>query len=302
MPRKPLADPPGLTRRLKALSKAIPAASALSSSLLVINTAQLASLAVRPLSRRAFRAFNRQAADSWWGWCVELAERLHGTHLVLSGDPIPAGESALVVINHQQMADITFMMQFARSKGRLGDMRWFVKDVLKWVPGVGWGLWMMGAFMVKRDWNADRASIERTFAGIRRDKVPVWVLLFVEGHRIRPDRVAESQAFARERGLPVLEHVLVPRTKGFTATVQGLREHVDAVYDITIGYQEGVPSLWQYIQGFATEAHLHTRRYPIADLPEGEEQLGAWLMQRFQEKDRLLAGFYETGAFPIGHG
>ncbi len=297
MPRKPLADPPGLKRRLRALTKAVPASALLGSSLLAINTAQLASLAVRPFSPRTFRAFNRWGADTWWGWCVELAERLHGTHLVLSGDPVPEGESALVVINHQQMADITFMMQFARSKGRLGDMRWFVKDVLKWVPGVGWGLWMMGAFMVKRDWNADRESIERTFAGIRRDRVPVWVLLFVEGHRIRPDRLEESQAFARERGLPVLEHVLTPRTKGFTATVQGLREHVDAVYDVTIGYEEGVPSLWQYAQGFATRAHLHVRRFPMAGLPEGDDELGAWLVGRFQEKDRLLAGFYETGEF-----
>ena len=43
--------------------------------------------------------------------------------------------------------------------------------------------------------------------------------------------------FAKAKGLPEPKHVLIPRTKGFVATVQGLRDDLlDAVYDVTIWY------------------------------------------------------------------
>lgn len=300
MPQRPLPDPPDPARRLAALAKVLPAAGFLGSTLLAFNAAQLATVAVRPFSRKVFRGFGRWGADTWWGWSVTLAKKLHGTHLVVTGDPIPPRESAIVVVNHQQMADITFLMQFARSKDRLGDMRWFVKDVLKWVPGVGWGLYLLGTFFVKRDWAADRAGIERTFASFRRDNVPLWLLLFVEGTRVTEAKLPKSQAHARKQGLPPLRHVLFPRTKGFTGSVIGLREQLAAVYDVTIGYPDGVPTLAQYMLGYADRAHFHVRRYPLADLPADEDGLSRWLIDRFYEKDELLERFYADGRFPEG--
>jgi 1-acyl-sn-glycerol-3-phosphate acyltransferase len=298
MPLPPLPDPPGTARRLRALAKLTPAVAFLGPSLLAFNAAQLGSLAVRPFSRRAFQSFARWGADTWWGWCVTLAQRLHGTHLIVTGDPVPPEESAVVVVNHQQMADIVFLMMYARSKGRLGEMRWFVKDQLKWVPGVGWGLYLLGTFFVKRDWSEDQARIEQTFASFRRDRIPLWLLLFVEGTRLRPAKLERSRAYARERGLEPLAHLLFPRAKGFVGSILGLRDRLDAVYDVTIGYEDGVPTLWQLMQGFVTRAHLHVRRFPIVDLPAGEDELSRWLIERFYEKDALLDRFYADGRFP----
>jgi len=285
---------------LSGLARGLPAATFLSSSLLLINAAQMGSLLLLPVSRSAFRRFNRLAADTWWGWSVSLAKHLYDTHVVLSGDELPARENAIVLANHQQMTDITFLMFLARAKGRLGDMKWLVKDVIKFVPGVGWGMLFLDCVFVKRNWAADRASIEATFARLNRDRVPVWLLSFPEGTRITPDKHASSCAFARERGIEPFHELLVPRTKGFCACVRGLRGHVDAVYDVTIGYPHGVPGLWQYTKGFATEAHLHVRRYAIAELPEADDALAAWLMARFREKDVLLRRFRQEGCFAPG--
>jgi len=47
-------------------------------------------------------------------------------------------------------------------------------------------------------------------------------------------------------------------------------------------------------------AHLHVRRFPVGDLPAGDEELARWLYLRFQEKDRLLDHFYRHGRFPEG--
>jgi hypothetical protein len=91
--------------------------------------------------------------------------------------------------------------------------------------------------------------------------------------------------------------LLLPRTKGFVATVHGLRGLVTAIYDVTIGYPDGVPTLWQYIQGLAPVAHVHLRRYPIESLPHGDEELRRWLIERFSEKDALLSRFRDAGSF-----
>jgi 1-acyl-sn-glycerol-3-phosphate acyltransferase len=196
------------------------------------------------------------------------------------------------------MPDITFLMDLARRKDRLGDMKWLVKDVIKYVPGVGWGMLFIDCVFVKRDWAADQESIRRAFAKLRDNRVPVWMLSFSEGTRLTAEKLARSQAYAREHGLPVPRHTLVPRTKGFVATVEGLRDHVGAVYDVTLGYEGGVPTLWQYIQGFAPRAHVHVRRFPIADIPTDEDALAEWLLERFREKDDLLDRFYRDGNFP----
>lgn len=298
MPLPPLPDPKRKRDRIRGLSRAIPAVSFLGSTLLAFNAVQTASLGVRLVSLPAFRKFNRWAADTWWGWCVTGGELLHDVKLIITGDDVPMRENAIVVVNHQNMADITFLMAYARSKDRLGDLKWFVKKPIKYVPGVGWGMVFLDCLFVERQWTADRSSIEATFKRILDGDVPIWLISFVEGTRVTPDKIERSRAYAQERGIEPLEHLLVPRTKGFVASVQGLRSHIGAVYDLTLGYVEGVPTLWQYIQGYAPRAHLHVRRYPIDKLPESDDELSVWLHDRFVEKDQLLAHYYEHGVFP----
>lgn len=298
MPLPPLAEPQAASDRVLAAATSLPVAGALFGSLIAINAVQTGSLAIRPLSRHTFRRVNRFVADTWWGWCVEATESRHGTRLVVTGDDVPMRENAIVVANHQEMPDITVLMAYARTRGRLGDLKWFVKDPIKYVPGIGWGMLFLDCLFVKRDWSDDRASIEATFERITRDKVPLWLVSFVEGTRIQPEKLAASQRFARERGLNVPQHTLVPRTKGFAATVTGLRHHVDAIYDFTIGYVDGVPTLWQFVKGYVKRIHLHVRRYPMAEIPETPEGMARWLQDRFVEKDALLAHYYEHGVFP----
>jgi 1-acyl-sn-glycerol-3-phosphate acyltransferase len=294
MPLPPLKDSSGPLAGLRAL--ALLAAGFL--TLLFFNAIMLASLLLLPLSRRAFRAVNRWCADTWWGWCVIAAERINGSEVVFTGDDVPARENALLVANHQEMPDITAIMKFCMTKDRLGDMKYFVKKQLKWVPGMGWGMQFLDCLFIDRDWASDREHIERTFARLVDDKVPVHLVSFVEGTRLTSTKLAAAQEYARENELHVPRHVLVARTKGFAATVQGLRSHITAVYDLTIGYEHGVPTLWQYIKGLVRRIHVHVRRFPVAELPHSAEDLRQWLQDRWREKDELLEDFYATGAFP----
>ncbi len=297
MPLPPLQDPENLGRRVYGFCVGVPAAAFLFVSLLVFNLLQLFTLLVWPISGQAFRALNRQLAGIWWGLSVWLSERLYGVHVTVSGDPVPMAENAIVIANHQQMPDINFLLVYASTKGRLSDLKWMVKYPMKFVPGAGWGMAMLGCLFLRRDWAKDRASVLRTFAGLVQHRVPMWFMSFPEGTRLTPDKLAKAQVYAQKLGEPVLQHLLVPRTKGFVASVQGLRGHVAAVYDVTIGYPDGVPTLWQYTLGYVRRVHLHVQRFVLSDLPDEEEALTAWLKARFVAKDALLSAYYAHGDF-----
>lgn len=297
MPLPPLKNPESLIERLKQLSTAVPVSGYLMSTLALFNVMQTMSLGALPFSKKAFRKINRELANAYWTTCDDCARVFNDAELILSGDDVPQKESVIVIANHQEMPDITWLMNLARQKERLGDMKWFIKDEFRWVPGIGPGLKFLDCLFVKRDWAEDADTINGVFKRIIDDKIPIWLMLFPEGTRFTPEKLKRADAYAEKAGLKKTSHVLQARTSGFVASVQALRQHIDAVYDITIAYEEGVPTLWQYVKGTNRRAHLNVRRIPISEMPESKDELTTWLHESFQRKDSLLEAFYEDGAF-----
>jgi hypothetical protein len=79
-------------------------------------------------------------------------------------------------------------------------------------------------------------SLLRSFASTS-TTVPVHLLLFPEGCPEGDDRramIAKSIEFAKRDGRPQLKHLLLPRTTGFYASLESLREASTVVYDVTM--------------------------------------------------------------------
>lgn len=260
----------------------------LGSCILVLNACQILSLVVRLFSSRAFYWLNRTFAGWFWGLCVFFMERIWRVEILQSGDPIPPGEKVILFCNHQQMPDVLALMPLAKKKQRLPDLKWFVKDPIKWVPGVGWGMLFLDCIFLKRDWTRDAQRVQKTFANLVGHGLPFWLISFSEGTRITPEKLQKSQDYSKRNQLPVFQNVLFPRTKGFTASVTALRENIDAIYDVTLRYEPKIPTLWQFIKGEVPRVHLLVRRFPVATLPRSEAGLSDWLIERFAEKDRVL--------------
>jgi lysocardiolipin and lysophospholipid acyltransferase len=273
-------------------------AAFLFATILTANAIQMLSLIIRPFSIRAFRAINCAVAGTWWSMSVVMGHLIYGIKGIYSGDDVPVKENAVVFANHQQMPDVLILLELAMAKRRIGDLKWIVKHALKYVPGMGWGLQFLDCLFLKRNWMSDKVLIEKTFSKFRREQIPLWLVSFPEGTRITDTKLIKSQEFSRRHGEVVLENVLFPRTKGFVASVEALRDHIHAVYDVTIGYPKGIPTLWDWIQGWTREFHIHIRRYPVASLPQTEDRLSGWMVDRFREKDALLKHFHERGYFP----
>ena len=69
--------------------------------------------------------------------------------------------------NHVWGCDWLTLFSLASRKGMLGACRVFAKDVVKYLPGFGWGIYLLGSVFLKRDWNRDRAAIDSTFRMLR---------------------------------------------------------------------------------------------------------------------------------------
>jgi 1-acyl-sn-glycerol-3-phosphate acyltransferase len=254
--------------------------------LVPVNVFQVLSLLILPLNRRWFMRFNMEIKQRF---CAAVARGawLCGNSLQLTGDR-PRVENTLVFANHQSMIDIILIWMWATPLRTVGWIKWFAKDSLKYVPCVGWGMMFVNTLFVKRDWAKDADSIRATFAKLRNGSLPTWLVIFPEGTRMKPAKLAASQAYAKAKGLEVFDHVLMPRSKGIHASLQGLSGHLASVYDITIQYLGPIPSLTEFFTVGGFNVIFHVKRYEIAELPTRERELNQWLMTSFAGKNKLL--------------
>eukprot|EP01105_Mastigella_eilhardi_P003710 TRINITY_DN1483_c0_g1_i3.p2 TRINITY_DN1483_c0_g1~~TRINITY_DN1483_c0_g1_i3.p2 ORF type:complete len:161 (-),score=46.50 TRINITY_DN1483_c0_g1_i3:39-521(-) len=143
----------------------------------------------------------------------------------------------------------------------------------------------------------DREKIDKTFAHMHTMGTPYWLVSFLEGTRQTPEKYASSVTYAKKKDLPVLKHLLLPRTKGFVATVQSLRnDRCKALYDLTIAYAGDKPGLFTHTDN--CNVYLHVRRYELNELPTTEQDLHDFCLKLWVQKDELLDHFAAHGAFP----
>jgi len=252
--------------------------------------------------RRTFQKVASAIAHFYWTYMLKNLEIWGRWEVEISGDAIPMRESAFIIANHRWGLDWLMIFTVAARKGRLGVMKLFAKDSIKWIPGIGWGLWLLDFPFLSRNWTNDVRTIDRTFQSLKDRRLPFWLVSHLEGTRLTESKVKQSQDFAKKKDLPVFKNVLLPRTKGFIATVSSLRkaDAVKVLYDITIMYEDGRkdPRIFNAAVRQGGRVSLHVKRYLISDLPTNEEELTQWLYDRWREKDQLIESFLKTGHFP----
>jgi len=277
------------------LFKGIIASACLAFGLFLVNLAQLLSLLLAPFSYMAFKKINRWIAQVFWSMCVGLLVYWLRIEIHYEGalDEL-RDENALVIANHQSFADVAMVMTLAIKPDRLGDLKWMGKDVLKWIPLMGWAMFLIDTVLLKRNWMQDQDTLKKTFSRFLNHPIPFWLVNFPEGTRFTPSKLASAQAFAKKQGLKVPEHVLIPRPKGFTHSMQTLRPKVRSVIDVSIYYPDFIPSFWDLLRGAIRTAHVRVKRYPIESLPSDDAGIHAWLKDRFVEKDQWMSFMYQS--------
>ncbi|KAH9845732.1 Acyltransferase C-terminus [Teratosphaeria destructans] len=240
-------------------------------------------------------------AEAIWRGIQRIFTRSNGADIVVSGaENLPQGESAIVVSNHVEWTDFYMIQELAGRVGMLGRCRWFAKQQLRWVPFLGWGLWAMGMPLVSRKWTSDQKEMDRVFKGVLQRQWPMWLIAYSEATRYTASKRLQAEAWCRTNNRSLGLHLLYPRTKGFIACVQKLRQtpSMKAVYDITVAYAKDDKVFQQppkFVESVLTASlsekwrfFVHVDRHPLETLPQTEEGLAQWLEDRWVEKgDRL---------------
>jgi lysocardiolipin and lysophospholipid acyltransferase len=166
-------------------------------------------------------------------------------------------------------------------------------------------MWFLDFVFLSRNWYSDSVPIQKTFQRLNSSELPFWVICHAEGTRLSPKKLEISQKFAKANDLPILNNVLIPRTKGFCALIEGLRSRCDSVYDFTIVYDHQritPPSAIGFVLSRflvkPIQVNVHVRRWKISEIPKERGQLEAWLVKVWQEKEELIENFFKIGKFP----
>ncbi|GAM28970.1 hypothetical protein SAMD00019534_121460 [Acytostelium subglobosum LB1] len=256
------------------------------------------------LSRNLFRKITNKISNTGWPLFTLAFEVLGRNKLIFTGDDLLAAQktdrNALVVLNHTYHCDWLLSFSLGERLGRIGNIKIAMKDVIKYIPFVGVGIWAMGFIFLSRRWQDDQKKINKAFSHLKQDGEPFWFVTHPEGSRLSPKSLAECQRFARERGnVPLLENILLPRLKGFVSSVVALRDETDAIYDMTAAYAKPPGGFIQMLYGnHPSQIHIHLRRFDMAKLPKDEAEVGTWLYNLYKEKDDLLKHFKTHGHFP----
>jgi 1-acyl-sn-glycerol-3-phosphate acyltransferase len=194
-----------------------------------------------------------------------------------------------------------------------GRIHVVLKESLKKLPFLGWGMALSKFIFLKRNWEEDKAGLANHLQSLNNVEDPMWLMFFPEGTNLAPSTRQKSKKWAEENGLKDFQHVLLPRSTGLHFVLLKLRETVDYVYDCTVGY-EGVKR-GEYAQDIYTieasllnghppkSVNMYWRRFKISTIPLDDiNRFGIWLRARWAEKDALMEQYMRTGRFPADEG
>lgn len=105
--------------------------------------------------------------------------------------------------------------------------------------------------------------------------------------------------------MPVLKHHLIPRTKGFTASLPYLKEKCPSILDIQLVFKKNdkvEPTIGNLLHGRGVTGYMHVRRIDMKSLPDNEEEAAEWMQEFFRFKDKLQDSFHTHGDFFTGTG
>lgn len=275
----------------------------LCASLIVTCVQILLSILVFPFSPYTYRVVNAYLMLSYWSMFVWLVEWWGCVEVRAYGEQKDwdhfGTESALCVSNHRSDVDWAIGWVFAQRSGCIGGTRAMIKEEAKWVPVVGWSMWFSEYLFLARNYAKDQTTIKDGYDRLRRFPLFFWVALFVEGTRFTEEKLQAAQEFARQAGVPVPRHTLVPRTKGFVMSVQELRGHTGAVYDFTVNYPTGAPkpTFTNILKRKHSYIDVHLRRVPMAEIPNDTEGAAKWCQDIFIKKDSILDVYIANNGF-----
>lgn len=211
-------------------------------------------------------------------------------------DGLDYQHSYLITSNHQSWVDI-LVLQYVLNR-RIRPLKFFLKQVLIWVPVIGLAWWALGfpfmkryskAYLAKHPEKAgkDLETTRRTCARFRGK--PTAIFNFAEGTRFTPHKHRQQQS--------PYKHLLKPKAGGIAFVLDAMGEQLQSIVNVTLHYPGGAPGFWDLLCGRVKHivVELEEVQIPAAFLGRNYDQdetyrlaFQQWINQLWQDKDDLL--------------
>jgi len=297
-------------------------------TVLRINASQFLGAPLYLINEDWYNAWIAFTKQSWGLLTMTMTQWWAPTTVRISGDSTMRGQllktvdgsvlcnfpqRMILIANHQIYTDWLYLWWIGYTAGMHGRIYVVLKESLKRIPVIGWGMQFSQFIFLKRKWEQDKPRLAAHLQKFNKPKDPMWLMLFPEGTNLAPSTREASKAWADKNGIKDMQHTLLPRSTGLHFMLQELSKTVDYVYDCTIAY-EGVPR-GEFAQDIFTvgasyfggkppkSVNMYWRRFAIASIPlDDTKKFDLWLRQRWVEKDKFIEDFYRHGKFPADEG
>ena len=218
-------------------------------------------------------------------------------------DDVSLDKWYLVISNHQSWTDIILLQSYLY--GKIPPLKFFTKQQLIWVPGIGLAMYVLGFPYVKRVSkaqikanpnlrNADRDNIAEACKGFKNH--PTSILNFLEGtRRTSAKQLNQSSDY---------KNLLKPKIGGIEYVIKDMGDYLHKLIDVTIVYPDGTPTFWQFVKGECRSVKFVVSHYDIPkqvlvdnDI-ERRSSLSAWIKTIWMQKDQQISEMTQTTNVP----
>lgn len=244
----------------------------------------------------------------WFSFASGLLEFLVGirfpVHCGASSEKVRSIVSTkraiLVICNHRTRLDWMFLWVLFGRLRLLSQLTIVLKFGMKNIPFVGWAMQCFHFIFLSRSsakWNEDKPYLVGALRRITQ-RERACILIFPEGTDLSNENIEKSNAFGLRHNLSLSKkYTLHPRVKGFEEILRSTKE-IDCVLDVTMAFDDARgerPSEKSIIRGTLPHAvHFLCKCYTPSDI-KGTGDVAKWLRGVFDDKERALCRFYETG-------
>lgn len=202
----------------------------------------------------------------------------------------------LVNSNHKSWVDILVMQKIFNR--RIPLLKFFAKEVLKYLPFFGTAWWSLDyPFMKRYSKEYLKKHPEKKGKDIETTKrlckkyslTPTSVGNFLEGTRLTQAKHDKQQS--------PFKHLLKPKAGGIAFALNVMGEKFQSMLDVTIVYPDGTPSFWDFMCGKMRNVTVRIRQLQIPERflhgdyqndPAFREDFQQWVNDLWQDKDELI--------------
>ena len=214
-------------------------------------------------------------------------------------DDVSLDKWYLVISNHQSWTDIILLQSYLY--GKIPPLKFFTKQQLIWVPGIGLAMYVLGFPYVKRVSkaqikanpnlrNADRDNIAEACKGFKNH--PTSILNFLEGtRRTSAKQLNQSSDY---------KNLLRPKIGGIEYVIKDMGDNLHKLIDVTIVYPDGTPTFWQFVKGecrsvkFVVSHHEIPKEVLVDNDIERRSSLSGWIKTIWMQKDQQISEMTRT--------